>query len=244
MTAVARKSRAPSVTIRASSSVLAALATGVPLFLLILGLSIQTFQAIRESRLSVDLIPLDPPPPPERPHPEAAKPAERAGAPAPEAPHPATLIDQSRPILPQPQLQPPSADVSGSGTASTPGTGSGGSGTGGNGSGDGGTAIESGPVRAGASWVTKPSPADLQPFNPRIAQFERVDGVVMLTCRVLRNRSLTDCRVRAERPRGYGFGTAALRAAATFRLNPPTIDGLPDETRRIEIPVTFNNRRR
>ncbi|MCW3846616.1 energy transducer TonB [Sphingomonas sp. LB-2] len=239
----ARKSGAPSFSIRASSLVLAALATGVPLFLLILGLSIQTLQAIRERALSVELIPVPPPPPPEQTRPERARPAEHAAAPAPEPPRPATLIGPSAPIVPQPLPPPPAADTAGTGAGTTPGAGTGGSGTGGTGDGAGGAPV-SGPVLAGASWINRPSPAELQPFNPQQAQVEQVSGQVVLACRVLRNRTLADCRIRSERPRGYGFGAAALQASRTFRFNPPTIDGEPDEARRIEIPVDFNNRRR
>lgn len=242
MTVAAAYPGARGKSMRAFSLVLAALATGVPLFLLVLGLSIHTIRAIRDSQLSVDLIPLPPPPPPPEPvHPEPAKPSEHAAAPAPAAPKPATLVDQSAAILPQPVPQPASADISGSGTGTTPGTGTGGDGPGGNGSGPAGGAVM--PVRIGASWIFKPGTAELRPYNPPRARAESVSGEVLLTCRVLRSQKVADCRVAAERPYGYGFGTAALQASRLFRLDPPTIDGAVDERRRVEIPVTFNNRR-
>lgn len=240
MNAVARKSGAPSGPIRAFSLVLAALATGVPLFLLLLGLSIKTVEAIRESRMSVDLIEIPPPPPPEVPQPAPARPATRSAAPAPADARIATPVDQTPTQLPAPPA-PATAEMSGTGTGTTPGAGLGGNGPGGNGSGPiGGTA----PVRKGASWIFKPDTPDLLPFNPQRARMDSVNGQVLLTCRVLRSTRVTDCRVTSERPRFYGFGQAALQAASLFRLNPPTIDGEPDEKRRVEIPVSFNNRRR
>ena len=56
MTAVAAGYGARGKSMRAAALVLAALATGIPMFLLILGLSIQTLKAIGETRIMVDLI--------------------------------------------------------------------------------------------------------------------------------------------------------------------------------------------
>jgi TonB family protein len=235
----ARKSGAPSGTVRAFSLVLAAPATGILLLLLLHGLPIKTVEANGEARLSVDLIAIPPPPPPEVPRPAPARPAERAAAPAPASPRAATLVDQTPAILPAPPT-PPAAEISGTGTATTPGAGLGGDGPGGNGNGRvGGTA----PVRTGASWIFEPGTPELLPFNPRRAQAESVNGQVILACRVLRNSRVADCRVVSEKPRDYGFGSAALDASRIFRLYPPTIDGKPDEARRVEIPISFNNRR-
>lgn len=241
----ARRSGAPSAPVRASSLVLAALATGAPLFLLILGLSIQTFQAMRERQLSVELIPLppSPPPEPETPHPSPARPAERAAAPAPAAPRPATVIDTSTPIAPQPVPALSAADVSGSGTATNAGSSTGGNGPGGNGSGPSGGTAPAAPVRTGASWLFKPGTVEMRPYNPPLARSENVNGRVLLRCRVLRSGRVTDCAVTGERPRGYGFGRAALQVSRLFLLQPPTLNGEPDEARRVEIPVEFNNRR-
>lgn len=245
MNVAARKSRAPSAPVRASSLVLAALATGIPLFLLILGLSIKTYQAIHEARTEVELIPLPPPPPPEPEprHPSPARPAERAAAPAPAAPRPATVIDTSTPIVPLPLPALSAADISGTGTATAPGTGTGGNGPGGNGSGPSGGTAPSPPVRTGASWVFKPGTDEMRPYNPPRARIENVNGRVLLRCRVLRSGHVADCKIAGEGPRGYGFGAAALQVSRLFVLKPPTLNGEPDEARRVEIPVEFNNRR-
>lgn len=237
----ARRSGVPTNPVRALSLVLAALASAIPLLMLLYGLSVRTIEAMRQMPILVQLLP-EPQPTPEieQPHPSRARRAEHAAAPAPAAPQRASPVDQSQPILPQPVPMPLRAPISASGQGVAPAAGTGGNGSGGSGSGPiGGTA----PLEAGASWVTKPGTADLLPFNPPRARIENVNGQILLTCRVLRSRVLADCRVAAERPRGYGFGNAALQAARTFRFNPPTINGQPDEARRIEIPVAFNNRR-
>jgi len=241
MNAVARPSGRPTNPVRALALLLAALASAIPLLMLLYGLSGRAIEAMRQMPIMVQLLP-EPQPTPEieQPHPSRARPAEHAAAPAPAPPQRATPVDQSQPILLQPVPMPLPAPVSASGPGVTPAAGTGGNGPGGNGSGPiGGTA----PVETGASWVTKPGTPELQPFNPPRARIENVSGQILLTCRVLRSRVLADCRVAAERPRGYGFGNAALQAARTFRFNPPTINGEPDEARRIEIPIAFNNRR-
>jgi protein TonB len=242
MNAVAANRPGATFSIRALALVLAALVTAIPLFLLLLGLSIKTAQAIRESRLSVDLIEIPPPPPPELPRPAQAHPAERAAAPAAAQARPASLVDQSRTPLEAPPA-PAAADASAAGTGEGLGTGLGGDGPGGNGDGAIGGTVARVPVRGEASWIYKPDNAALMPFSPQRAGVEGVNGQVLLTCRVLRNRRVADCRVASERPRGYGFGRAAVEASRTFRLNPPTLDGEPDEARRVAIPVSFNNRR-
>lgn len=214
------------------------------MFLLILGLSIQTLQAMRDPQLSVDLIPLPPPPPePEPAHVSPVRPADRAAPPAPAAARPATVIDSSTPIVPQPVPALSAADVSGNGNGTVPGAGAGGNGPGGNGSGPGGSTAPAAPVRTGASWVFKPGTEEMRPYNPPLARNEDVNGRVLLSCRVLRTGHVTDCTVMKEGPRGYGFGKAALEVSRMFVLRPPTLDGEPDEARRIEIPVSFNNRR-
>lgn len=243
MNSVAARRPGASFSTRAFALVLAGLATGIPLFLLLLGLSIKTAQAIRESRMMVDLIEIPPPPPPvETPMPVQARPAERAAAPAAVESRPATPVEQSLTPLPAPPA-PPSAEISGTGTGITPGTGTGGSGTGGDGTGPGGGSLVKVPMRTEASWIYKPDTRDLEPYNPRVARNEYVTGRVLLNCRVRRTNKVFDCRITAERPRGYGFGAAALEASVLFRLRPPMIDGEIDERRRVEIPVTFNNRR-
>ncbi|MES2443635.1 MAG: TonB family protein [Pseudomonadota bacterium] len=244
----ARRSGVPSPSIRLAALVLAALASGIPLLMLLLGLSIRTIEAIRSAPVLVELIPLPtpvpepPPPPPQtsaprvRPHPAAA-----AAAPAPlAAPPPATPVDSTpNPVAPP---APPPAPASGSGTSAGAGAGNGtgGSGTGGNG--DGGTGTGGGALLP-PSWVTVPGYRELAPHNPAMARNERVNGSVLLACHGTATRRLTGCRVVQEAPRGYGFGKAGIAAARSFRINPPMRDGRVDEAAWVGIPISFNNHR-
>jgi TonB family protein len=51
--------------------------------------------------------------------------------------------------------------------------------------------------------------------------------------------STADCRVRSEDPSGYGFGQAALAAAARFKFKPQTVDGKPTDQGVVDVPVHF-----
>jgi protein TonB len=95
-----------------------------------------------------------------------------------------------------------------------------------------------------ASWVVLAGDREIAPFDPPRAKWEHVSGQVLLSCRVLRTKRVTDCRVLQEKPRGWGFGKAAIGASAGFQMNPPMHDGEVDEVSRIEIPVAFNDRSR
>lgn len=238
--ATARHPGAPTPSIRALALALAALVSAGALLVLALGLSMRTIEAVRHAPTLVDLIPLaEPDPPPPEPQPPAPRHAQRSlpQAPAPlPAAAPATPADTTPAPAATPAPSPSFGD--GSGVAGT-GAGTGG----GDGAGRGGGAPPPAIATRPANWVVEPGTAELLPFNPPRADRERVNGNVVLSCRVLRTRRLADCRVVAERPRNYGFGRAGLRAAATFEVNPPMRGGVALENERVEIPIAFNNRR-
>src|SRR4051812_41061787 len=96
-----RRSGAPTNPVRAVSLVLAALASAIPLLMLLYGLSVRTFEAMRQMPILVQLIPEaeptpPPPPPPSLPSAARVRPerAAPASAPAPAAPPPASPIDR------------------------------------------------------------------------------------------------------------------------------------------------------
>lgn len=93
-----------------------------------------------------------------------------------------------------------------------------------------------------ASWAEVPSQRLLGKHNPPRARYEGVSGGALLACRVLPSRRLADCAVLRETPEGYGFGKAALEAAADFRVNPPMLDGQAVAGGRVAVPVAFRNR--
>lgn len=236
--AAARRLGAP-LPVRALATLLALGFSALPLWVLFHSLTVRTIEAIRQSPVMIELLPLpDPVPPPPPVTEPARRPANHvSAAPAPASPPPAAP-DATIVTTPAP---PPAAPgpVEGSGTAGSGiGTGSGGKG---GGSGDGGALA--GPLLIPASWAVVPGNPELMPFDPPRAMRERVNGQVLLRCNVLASRKLANCRVAGERPRGYGFGQAALGASRSFLMNPPTRDGVADEKLWVEIPVAFNHRR-
>ncbi|MBO9714461.1 energy transducer TonB [Sphingomonas sp.] len=243
-----RRAVAPSLRLRALALVLALAATLLPFAVLLHGLSVKAIEAMREQRTLIDWIPLPPPapppPPPERPQPVHRATHPHPGAPAPAAAAPPPVRPDApvqAPIATAPPASPPApsegSGVAGDGAGKGAGTGVGGRGAGGiGGTGNGGPALTQ------ASWVSEPGTPELAPYNPARAARDRVNGQILLACRVLRTGSVTNCRVEREAPKGYGFGRAALQASAIFRFHPPTRDGVALEGW-IEIPVAFNNRR-
>lgn len=91
----------------------------------------------------------------------------------------------------------------------------------------------------GADWAERPTPEELAPGYPELAQHLALEGVVRLRCEVAPTGVLTDCRVAHESPKGMGFGPAALKMSATFKMRPPLQPGArhPDTT--VQIPITF-----
>lgn len=242
--AAARKSGAPTPGVRATSIVLALLFGALPLAALLLGLSMRAIERMHPlpQILDVTLLPEPRPEPSPEPkrvtppeHPELrSRPAAPAAAPAIAAPAPVVTVPAA--AIPAPPVTSP-ADGSGTGTAN-------GSGTGGNGSGGSGAGgVPAAPAFTPASWVFRPGNREIMPYDPPAAWRERVNGRVVLSCNVLRSTRVANCRVVDERPRGYGFGYAAVAASRTFRLNPPARNGIPDETAWVEIPVAFNHKR-
>lgn len=246
----ARRSGAPTNPVRAFSLLLAALASAIPLLMLLYGLSGRAIEAMRQMPLLVQLLPeaqptpeaVPPPPPPpsravEKVRPERAA-AAAASAPV-SAPPPASVVDRT----PAPEATPAPASAlvasTGSSAGSGSASGSGGSGTGGNGAGGAGT----GGGLLPPSWVVVPGYRELAPHNPGIARNEKINGTVLLACHGTARKRLTGCRVVYESPKGYGFGEAGLASAPSFRINPPMRDGRVDEAAWIGIPVSFNNHR-
>ena len=87
-------------------------------------------------------------------------------------------------------------------------------------------------------WAGPAETPDGKEFTPERATLQGVNGHVMLLCRArgIEGR-VGDCRVAYESPRGWGFGSAALRMIGgvdTRRSKtPPRADGL------VLIPIKF-----
>jgi protein TonB len=89
-------------------------------------------------------------------------------------------------------------------------------------------------------WERKPNGDDIARYYPRLAQFLGVAGRVTIACRVAVDGRLADCSVAAETPKYWGFGKAALRMAAQFRMKPKTVDRRPVPDGQVRIPIVFS----
>ncbi len=75
----------------------------------------------------------------------------------------------------------------------------------------------------------RPSQLDFQDLYPQRAVEACRNGQVDLAC-VVRANGRVDCEVARERPRGWGFGEASLRAVRRFRVAPYNVEGYPIRT--------------
>jgi len=91
------------------------------------------------------------------------------------------------------------------------------------------------------TWLEKPSGEDLAHFAPRRAAEYGVSGRVLLTCRVKTDGRLAGCGITEEAPQGWGYGGAALRMSAKFRMQPKMVGGQP-EGGSVRFPVNFVTR--
>ncbi len=129
------------------------------------------------------------------------------------------------------------SDGAGAGIASGRGTGGEGRGTG-NGQGDGDGPGQGRLRYALAEWIQKPSQALIDEAFPRMAMHGGVSGVAVLLCVVPTPGKPKSCKVAAERPKGRGFGAAALGLYPQFRIR-PVMKGNEVIQAEVLVPVTF-----
>jgi TonB family protein len=89
-------------------------------------------------------------------------------------------------------------------------------------------------------WFMKPTGDELMALYPKEAQANRVEGRAVIQCGVSARGLLMDCAVIREDPAGAGFGDAALRMSALFRMRPQTKDGVPVPSGVVNIPIRFS----
>lgn len=204
--------------------------------------------------------PLPAPPPPIAPEPvrresRVIRPTEGGGsprsmrAPAAEqaAPAAATPMRFDRVDLPAPTAEisadlplrvgTAASDGRGVGIASGRGTGGEGQGTG-NGRGDGDGPGEGGRRIMLAEWIEKPPQEMIDEAFPRMARANGLSGIAVLICFVPTPGQPKSCSIAAERPRGRGFGPAALGLYRKFRIR-PVMKGDDVYQARVLVPVTF-----
>lgn len=98
------------------------------------------------------------------------------------------------------------------GLAGTGGDGIAGDGLGGAGSGKGGG------NKLKATWAPSMNFARLDSYFPQQARGTGITGHALLKCMALRRDRVRDCSLLGEKPKGYGFGKAALRSEHILRL--------------------------
>ena len=98
-------------------------------------------------------------------------------------------------------------------------------------------------VRTDPAWVSKPTLEEIWDYYPKLATMFEISGQAVVTCRVEASTSLTDCRAESESPKGFGFAQAATAVAYShMKVKPSMIDGKPDPTTEVTIPVNFKAR--
>jgi len=68
-------------------------------------------------------------------------------------------------------------------------------------------------------WSRSPSEYVVTNAAPKLATAVGLTAAVRLTCRVEKSGELTGCATDEELPRGLGFGAAAMKLAASYRLS-------------------------
>ena len=86
-------------------------------------------------------------------------------------------------------------------------------------------------------FVQFPTGEQFARFYPQRAMELGTEGQAAIGCAVDKDGHLSACEVLLETPEGLGFGGAALRMAAFFRMNPKAVSVLPD--RRVRLPIYF-----
>ena len=113
------------------------------------------------------------------------------------------------------------------------------------GSGLGGTGIGTGAgagVGAGSSgvrWIRQLNAEEKNEVYPSRAARRRISGQAVILCRINRDTTVTNCRDESERPTGWGFGRAAVRAARYMRIRPRVLNGVVQDGARERITVPF-----
>ena len=91
-------------------------------------------------------------------------------------------------------------------------------------------------------WVRRPTGREFARYYPRQAMTDRIDGDVVVQCRISVSGRIEDCITVSESPRGYGFGGASEVISESFWMRPPTADDEAFGEALINIPISWRMR--
>lgn len=92
--------------------------------------------------------------------------------------------------------------------------------------------------QAGSDGKSRRQP-DFGNYFPDQAVSADVEGYVVLQCKATSEGVVSNCVVVQETPGGYGFGDAALRMSASFRMKPTAQGGVAAASGSVRVPVSF-----
>jgi TonB family protein len=89
------------------------------------------------------------------------------------------------------------------------------------------------------SWLHRPSGDDIVQYYPPRAMDLGREGFSSIKCIVTASGSVENCTIVSETPDGYGFGAAALRLSALFKMKMTAPDGQPVQGKSVVIPISW-----